>query len=173
MGWIHARFIQPMLTLQTTVHSVSLGVSLGLFVGLTPTVGFQMVVVFLLGTLIKANRFVACAWVWISNPLTMIPMYYGYYWLGSLILGRKLLGYSSFAVRLESFGREGFIAGLRELWNLGMELFEPLLIGSLLVATLGALIGYPVTYVLLNRYYRRRGAAGDEKPTTREPSVQD
>lgn len=158
LGWMHARFIQPMLSVQTSLHSVSLGVSLGLFVGLTPTVGIQMLVVIVIGTLIKANRIVAVAWVWISNPVTMIPMYYGYYWLGTQVLGWKLLVYSDFASRFESFGREGFVAALKELWDLGTVIFEPLVIGSLLTATLGAILGYPVTYLLLRRYFRERDA---------------
>ncbi|MEQ8768733.1 MAG: DUF2062 domain-containing protein [Planctomycetota bacterium] len=158
LGWMHARFIQPMLSVQTSLHSVSLGVSLGLFVGLTPTVGIQMIVVVVIGTLIKANRIVAVAWVWISNPVTMIPMYYGYYWLGSKVLGWELLGYSDFAGKLETFGREGFVAALGELWDLGTVIFEPLIIGSLLLATAGAIFGYPLTYVLLRRYFRKRDA---------------
>ena len=39
------RLAQRVLTLDDTPHSIALGTAIGMFVGLTPTVGIQMVVV--------------------------------------------------------------------------------------------------------------------------------
>ena len=77
--------------------------ALGLFVSLTPTVGFQMVLVVVIGTLIRANRIVAVILCWISNPVTFLPMYYGYYYLGAKILDLDLWTFGNFSRKLQEF----------------------------------------------------------------------
>ncbi|MBU0754233.1 MAG: DUF2062 domain-containing protein [Planctomycetes bacterium] len=84
---LYDRFIRPIFTINDTPHAVALGVSMGVFIGLTPTVGYQMLLVVLIGTLIRANRIVAVLVTWISNPVTAVPLYYAYYWFGCKVLG--------------------------------------------------------------------------------------
>ena len=50
---LYERMVRPILQLNDSPHSISLGITLGLFIGLTPTVGLQMVIVVILGTLIR------------------------------------------------------------------------------------------------------------------------
>ena len=84
-GYFYKKFVQPIFTINDTPHSIALGVALGVFVALTPTMGAQMLIILVVGTLIKANRIIGVLLVWISNPVTIIPMYYGYYWLGGQV----------------------------------------------------------------------------------------
>jgi uncharacterized protein (DUF2062 family) len=128
-----------------------------MFIALTPTVGFQMILVILIGTAINANRIIALILCWISNPLTFLPMYYGYYYLGAKILGRDLWIFSSFSRKMEEFLEAkqdlGYM-GTIELF--GSEFIWPLWVGSLILALVAAIPCYPAVLYAVRRQRRLR-----------------
>ncbi len=79
---IQDKLINPVLHSRAPVSEVSLGVAVGVFLGLTPTVGVQMYLVAVVWSIYRYifrrhfNLPVGVAMVWISNPLTMVPLYY-------------------------------------------------------------------------------------------------
>ena len=81
----YERLIKPIIEIKDSPHSIALGTAIGMWVALTPTVGIQMTVCLIVCTLLKANILIAVAMCWISNPITFIPMYYGYYRFGLFI----------------------------------------------------------------------------------------
>ena len=89
------------------VSEVSLGVAVGVFLGLTPTVGAQMYLVAIVWSIYRYifrrhfNLPVGVAMVWISNPLTMVPLYYLFLLTGYLLLETKnVLSYELFTETL-------------------------------------------------------------------------
>ena len=68
-------------------REIALGFALGLFVGMTPFMGFQMLIAVFFATLFKANKISAAAAVWISNPLTAPVLYSITYLTGAKICG--------------------------------------------------------------------------------------
>jgi uncharacterized protein (DUF2062 family) len=72
-------------------RSVTRGVWIGLFWGFIP-MPMQMVAVVLSTFAFRFNVPIAIAMVWLSNPLTMPPMYYMEYLTGNFLLGREGLG---------------------------------------------------------------------------------
>ena len=79
------RIIFPIYKSKRPISEIALGVSVGVFWGLTPTVGAQMYIVFLQWILHKTFiRFkfdlnLAIAMVWISNPFFSFPLYLHYH----------------------------------------------------------------------------------------------
>ena len=65
---------------------ISRGVLLGLFIAFIP-MPMQMAAVLLFMPLFKFNVPIALAMCWLSNPVTMPPMYYMEYLTGSFLLG--------------------------------------------------------------------------------------
>lgn len=166
----YGRLIQPVLRVNDSPHSLALGLTMGVFVAFTPTVGIQITIVVILGTLMRANRIAAVAMTWISNPVTMIPMYYGYYVLGLFVLGREGIDRGRFdeLCRLDD-GRSSwrFIADLFD------ELGAPLWVGSLIVAFIVTVPVYPWTKAWFVRRQGRKiarmaegGDDGDRPPDT-------
>jgi uncharacterized protein (DUF2062 family) len=110
------------------------GVANGVFWGLTPTIGLQTVAI--LATWFVSRRVLdrdssllqAMIWVWVNNPLTMIPMYYGFYVTGLYLTGTPgaVIDYRSFSV-----------TGL-SLTTVGV----PMLVGCLPYAVLGSFVSY-------------------------------
>ena len=80
-------FIFRVLHVDDTPHRIALGVAVGIFVTWTPTIGAQMLLTVLLSWLLRANMLVGVPFVWISNPLTVVPIYGPSYVLGRWIVG--------------------------------------------------------------------------------------
>ncbi len=68
--------------------SISMAVLVGLFWGFIP-MPMQMLAVLATTPFFKFNVPLALSVVWLSNPLTMPPMYYMEYLTGNFILGRE------------------------------------------------------------------------------------
>ena len=148
------KIINPVLHSTAPVSEVSLGVAVGVFLGLTPTVGAQMYLVAIVWSIYRYifrghfNLPVGVAMVWISNPLTMVPLYYLFLLTGYLLLETKnVLSYELFTETLTRISEpagtwEMVIAGAHFLL---IDLGWSMIIGSLVYAVPGFIISYFVT----------------------------
>ena len=85
-GKVERFVVYRILHVDDTPHRLALGMALGVFLAWTPTIGLQMILVLLLATALRANARVGLPVVWISNPLTLVPIYLPNYWLGRHLL---------------------------------------------------------------------------------------
>jgi len=172
-GFFYEKVIKPLIEIEGTPESIALGAAVGMFIALTPTIGIQMTVSVIVGTLINRytrwtmNRIVAVAMCWVSNPVTMLPLYYGYLWLGWILTGRGWMPPFSLEGWQQQFSTylqrdpsqmtwvdqiKGFVmAGLGEL-------ALPMWIGSLIIATLISIPLYPLTLGMVRRYRAHKEA---------------
>lgn len=88
----HLRFLGQTLTdpnlWHLNRHCVANGAFVGLFCALLP-IPFQMFPAALFAVLFRANLPLSIALVWLTNPLTALPVWYGTYRFGSTLLGRE------------------------------------------------------------------------------------
>ncbi|MFL2808879.1 MAG: DUF2062 domain-containing protein [bacterium] len=162
---IKDKLINPVLHSNAPVPEVSLGVAVGLFLGLTPTVGVQMYLAALVWSIYRyifRRHFslpVSVAMVWISNPLTMVPLYYLFlitgYWLLETQNG---LSYDLFRDNLSHISStegtwEMIVVGTRFLL---IELGWPMIIGSLVYAVPGFIISYFTTGQIVNSHRKSK-----------------
>jgi len=90
-------------------HVIARGVAIGLFIGLTPTVGVQTLLMIALCMLVRGNFPAAFLVSWVSNPLTMAPLYFAFNVLGRAVFepivhpGLSLTGLEGIAVKQASF----------------------------------------------------------------------
>lgn len=82
-----ARLYIRLLKIRGEPKEIALGFALGIFIGMTPTIGFQMAIAIPLASLLTWNKISAAIGVWISNPLTAPFIYTLTYYLGSNLLG--------------------------------------------------------------------------------------
>lgn len=134
-------------------HRLALGGAIGVFVALTPTVGIQSLLVVFFAWLFRANKVVGLPLVWISNPATMVPIYYPCYVIGRVLLGEREIGFAWW--RELSHPPTGWLAALRFYWDKMLEIALPLWAGSLVVSTVCALALYYVIYVSVCQYRAR------------------
>ncbi len=157
------RVLRSLMMIDDAPHSIALGTAIGMFIGLTPTVGAQMILVvvfaFLTRRLFRFNQVAALLTVYISNPVTMIPMYVFNYKVGRLFVE----GHGD----VSKFGKILEYDGLSEWWNAVVGLFvefgTPLVVGSVVVASIGGALTYPSMMWLL-KSVRRANPRNDESP---------
>ena len=146
--------MRAILILKDDARAIALGSAIGVFVAFTPTVGIQVLIVLLIALLsrpfFRFNRLAAILAVNISNPFTVVPIYWFNYRLGTLM-------YRQTVSRTEFAGLFRY-SGVGDWWRSFQAVFvqvgTPLLLGSLIVATVLGLATYPLMYRLLTRTQR-------------------
>lgn len=133
-------------------HNLALGIAVGLFVALLPLIGIQMGLALGLAWLIRANKAVAVTLVWISNPLTMVPMYYPGYWMGCKLLSMPVGG--RWAELLQS--NESASVKLKVFMDNLQDFAAPLFLGTFLLATLVGVLSYYAALAIIRSYRLRR-----------------
>ena len=78
---------RSVLLINDTPHRVALGIGIGTFIAYQPIVGIQMIVGALLAMLLRANITATLPPAWITNPVTILPIYLTLHWVGNLFLG--------------------------------------------------------------------------------------
>ena len=126
-----------LIALRGSPEEIALGLSIGLFIAMTPTVGFQMLVAVPVATALRGNPAAAAAGVWLTNPFT-IPFLYGLnYWIGASLLGHDLM---------MTFG-ENISFGI--LLGSGSHVWWSLVLGGVITGAFCGLVGYyPTLYVV-------------------------
>jgi uncharacterized protein (DUF2062 family) len=141
------------------------GVAIGLFWGLAPFVGLQIVLVVATWFVVRAiPRFnfslvLGIAWTWISNAFTTIPMLYVYYITGQVMLGRwdRISGYGTFTDLVTPIVEARMAEILHVLYEIALkELGLSILLGSLPYMFLFAWGGYWLALRIAKRYRERR-----------------
>jgi len=122
--------------------------SIGVFVGFTPALGFHMVLAVALSMFFQGNKIMAVLATWIGNPLTLpfiFPVEY--------LIGHWLLGGGPLHLRSVALTPAGI---LHASWNLLL----PLSLGSLILGGVAALAAYSLTVPLFrflqDRHQKRR-----------------
>ncbi|MES9936430.1 MAG: DUF2062 domain-containing protein [Sedimenticola sp.] len=111
-------------------RSVSGAFAVGLFWSFIP-MPFQMIAAAATAIPARVNLPISVALVWISNPLTMPPMFYFNYLVGALFVGNGAEA-ADFEMTLEWFSQS-----MGQIW-------QPLYLGSLICGIIAALLGYVV-----------------------------
>lgn len=142
--YFHLRFLR----MRSDPSEISRGLAIGVFSGMTPLLGFHMVLAVALAIFLKGNKLMALAGAWVGNPLTM-PVFF----VLEYKLGRWFLGAGPAPVPRLSLGPGDILQG-------SGSFVAPLFLGSLILGTVAALLTYvaakPLVRILQSRLKRRR-----------------
>ena len=149
VGDRYARRLSPALADPVLWHlnrrRVAGGVAVGLFMSWVP-IPLQMILAACLAARLRVHVPVSVVMVWFTNPLTIGPLLYVAWWVGSIVTG----------VHVPSALQEGswqmLVHNLVQHWPV-------LMIGCLISAALTALAGYLLTHLVWRHHllsHRRR-----------------
>jgi uncharacterized protein (DUF2062 family) len=123
-------------------HSSSVAFFVGLFVAFIPLPG-QMVIAAIMAVLVRYNLPIAVGLCWITNPVTIPPIFYLAYKVGAVLLGEPPI-----AVEFE-LSWEWAHSGLVLIW-------QPLLMGCLVCGLFFGSLGYAFINLLWRWQVTRR-----------------
>lgn len=131
------------LLLQDTPHRIAMGCACGIFVSPLPTLG-QTFIGMILAKLLGGNVIASLPWSWITNPFTTLPIFYGCYRVGMLITPGewKLVSFERVGEIVDKFNHLSMADGFATGYAVVVDIFVPMLVGSILVGTIGAVMGY-------------------------------
>ena len=134
------------------------GVSLGFAVGFGVPMGGHVVSLGLLRLAFRFNFILALAVSSIVNPFNIIPLYYGYYRLGSLVLGRPVaMDFEVFQRIMNPVLDKAFFWEVHAAFiRLGCEILIRWVIAAAIVAVISGALGYVITFRIQKKRCRTK-----------------
>lgn len=139
------RLYERFIRIRGEPREVALGLALGVFIGMTPTVGVQTPIAIFFAALFKWSKLSAAIGVWISNPVT-VPIIYSI----TYITGTKVLN-------LEPV----FNMPLSPTWSTVKTMFQEaprafgaMTVGGLILGVPTAIVSFYLSYAALEKYQK-------------------
>jgi len=136
---VYVRFIK----IRGRPKEIALGFALGIFIGMTPTMGIQMPVAIFFAAMLKGSKISAAFGVWITNPFTS-PFIYGL----TYVVGAKVLGLKT-AMTLPNDFTWGIV---KETLRNAPVIFGALTVGGILIGLPLAILSYFSSFAAVNKY---------------------
>ena len=136
-------FIERAKKLQGDPHYIAVGMAIGVFVAITPTIPFHTAIALALAFVLRGSKPAAVIAVWVSNPVTIPIFYLGCYKVGNFILGNSI----PFDPKYES---------LSELAKLGMDATIAMMVGGVILGIVPGIAAYFITRKIFTTLRTRR-----------------
>jgi uncharacterized protein (DUF2062 family) len=141
-------------------EEIAKGVALGIFIGMTPTFGFQMAIALFFAYLLRENRLAAVLGVWITNPVTAPVIYTIEYEMGRILLAMPR------ASLPQEFSWEAYS-------QLGWDILLPLWVGGVLAGIILGALSYFLTLRMVPAVKARRIPRWPRRHWGRKSKVRD
>ena len=129
-------------------RSVSGAMYWGLFCAFLP-IPMQIIPVTIGAILFRVNLPISIVLIWITNPVTMLPILYSAYWVGSTALGVPMLDMQDIGILFRQLIRWVLQQGSNPFNSDATAiLIWPLLVGMMIEAVVASLVGGTLTRLL-------------------------
>lgn len=122
-------YYRKLLLSHASAEEVAQGFALGVFIGITPTFGLHIILAIVCAAYLKKNELAAILGVFVTNPITAVPVYYFCFHVGTLITGQTTeLNFADLT--------------FSKAFSLGADILFPLWIGCLAVGLVAYFAAY-------------------------------
>jgi uncharacterized protein len=166
MAGLKRLLTESILHLNDSPHSIAMGVFLGFFIGWTPTPGIQALLYLVAATILRVNKVSGLLLVWLTNPLTAVPIYYSNWVVGRVLLTgnaepseavksaiQEMVGVGGPRDVIKNMGSAEF---WQKAWSAFVEMGVELWVGSVVVGLILGAIAYYVTLRAVVSYRLRQ-----------------
>ena len=140
-------------------HHVGMGMAIGVFVGVTPTIPLHTVLALLMAFIFRASKPAAMIGVWFSNPVTIPFFYIGSYKIGAFILGHSM----PFDMKYDS---------IIELTKVGLDVTLAMLLGGVILGIVPGIASYFITRKIVAAARERSKRIHEKSPSAAKASGQ-
>lgn len=140
------RLYERFVKIRGRPREIALGFALGLFIGMSPTMGIQMPIAVFFAAIFQWSKISAAVGVWITNPFTA-PFIYGL----TYVVGARLLGLKASLTLTNNFSWDL----LKELIANAPLIFGALAAGGIIIGLPLAVAGYFLSYGAVNKYQQK------------------
>lgn len=135
------RFIRSVVTITDTPESLSRGIAIGFFFGVSMFWGLQIILAVLFAQILWGNKKAAAIMTAVSNPITTPLIYPASYKIGHFIVNdpERIINYSA-------------ISNVSDIINMGLPFLEALLAGTVILGAAGG----AACYIAVKKYLTHR-----------------
>ena len=131
------------LKIRGTPREIAFGLALGLFVSMSPTMGFQMAIAVPIAAMFKWNKLASAMAVWVTNPVSA-PFIYG----TTYFVGAKLTGMSLGLKAADAAHNTTMLIFAEK----APEIFKAMTLGGVVLGLPLAVIGYYCAFFAVRKY---------------------
>jgi uncharacterized protein len=128
--------LRQVIGVKDSPRKIALSFGIGVFVGMSPLLGFHTLLGILVAWVFRLNKFVTIVGVYVTNPWTIVPIYTFSTWIGARLLG---LDHILPEINWHSIGVTELIRDLEPI-------LRPFIAGSVFLGAVCAVMGYVVIY---------------------------
>ncbi len=132
LGWLNKHLHNPDLW-KWNKRTISKAFAVGLFCAFLP-LPLHTLLAAALAVAFSSNILLSIGLVWLNNPLTMVPIYYYIYKLGSYIIGTEIDPNFQFTI---DYFMGSLTSTITAIW-----------VGGLIISTITAIIGYTAIHAI-------------------------
>ncbi|MBK8946110.1 MAG: DUF2062 domain-containing protein [Ignavibacteriae bacterium] len=147
MKQIIKNYINSIFNIEVEPKNIAFSLALGVFVGITVPMGFETISVIPLCLLFRANIYLAAGATLISNPFTILPLYYVTFNIGSIFTNQEL-NWNEIRYLIDS-------PSYSDILELGGNLLLTLALGNFIFAIILSSITY-FTFFYLVKFYKEK-----------------
>lgn len=157
-GMLRRNVLDPLVFSRHSPWFDATGVSVGFVVGFGVPIGGHVLSLGLLRLALRFNFILALAVSSVVNPFNIIPLYYGYYWLGSFVLGRPVaMNFEVFQKIMNPVLDKGYFWEVHAAFiQLGWEILVRWAVAAAILAVVSGTLGYVVTYRIQKKRCMRK-----------------
>lgn len=133
--------LKSLLALDGNTNQIAASFAVGIFVGLSPLLGIHTVLALGLIYIFRLNLTATMTGVYVTNPLTIIPIYTFSTWTGAKMLHMEFF----------SGDMRGMHLTVISLWKQLRYLIKPFFVGSTIIAILASLVLYLIVSHILKK----------------------
>ncbi|MEW5735491.1 MAG: DUF2062 domain-containing protein [Thermodesulfobacteriota bacterium] len=141
---------QKFLALSGTPHSIALGMAIGVFISMTPTIPLHTILCLGIAFVLRASKVAALMGSMLANPLTLPEFYFGSYKLGAALWKHP--------IQWDAHQME-----IHELVSKGWEFFAEMITGGVVMGIGPAIFTYFATRWLVAAVRRNQKAVDDQR----------
>lgn len=141
------RYYHKIVHFNESPRKIAMSLAVGMFIGLAVPLGLQTILIIPVCLLFSTNLLLTLAISFISNPLTIIPIYVAAFSIGEFITGNTN-SWNNFNFLVENPGLDAFM-------KLGMDGFLVYFSGSIPLGLIAAIITFFITAYLVKSYRKK------------------
>lgn len=134
----YREFVERFKTLQGDPHYIAMGMAVGVFVSITPTIPFHTVIAIALAFVLRGSKPAAAIGVWLCNPVTLPLFYLASYKTGMFLLTGILFIEETLPENID-------FQHINELMKMGMDVSIAMVVGGVILGIIPGFAAYFVT----------------------------
>lgn len=141
--------VEKLKNLKGDPHTIAMGMAVGVFVSITPTIPLHTVIAVAIAYLLKASKPAAAIGVWVCNPFTVVFFYFASYKAGVTLFGDAVTDAETVKAFVEHIEKDTGIyqklVYFAEFIRTRLKLFFIMVAGGVILGIPAGVISYFIT----------------------------